>query len=164
MAMWSSSTWNWRKHLTRSITKGYCGNLKEKQNTELKEGLLKWMVDFLKDREMRTILRDKETIWKSVSGGVQLGSVLAPIILVVYVNDISENIDSYITLFAYDTKLMRRIKRKEDCEVLQWNLDKIVEWSHTWEMKFNTKKRRQIRIRDEQKGPKGSLFNGEWKN
>ena len=71
------------------------------------------MVDFLKDREMRTILRDKETIWKSVSGGVQLGSVLAPIILVVYVNDISENIDSYSTLFAYDTKLMRRMKRKK---------------------------------------------------
>ena len=63
--------------------------------------------------------------------GVQQGSVLAPPMFAVYVNDMPERIDSYIKLFADDTKLLRRVQRNEDCEALQQDLVKILECSCT---------------------------------
>ena len=79
----------------------------------------KGRIDFLKDREMRTIRRLKKLVWKRVLSGVPQGSVLTLIMFVVYANYISENMDSYISLFADNAKLMKRIKRKEDFKVLQ---------------------------------------------
>ena len=54
----------------------------------------------------------------------------------VYVNYMPE----IIGLFADDAKLLKRLQKNEDCEALQQDLDKIFEWSCTWEMEFNTKK------------------------
>ena len=58
----------------------------------------------------------------------------------IYVNDMPEGISSYISLFADDAKLLRKVYCKEDCVVLQKDLDKINEWSQKWEMEFNSSK------------------------
>ncbi len=65
------------------------------------------MKDFLKGRKMRTILRGKYSSWKEVTSGVPQGSVLAPIMFLVYINDINQNIgtESYRNMFAGDAKI-----------------------------------------------------------
>ena len=86
--------------------------------------LLKWMQDFLKEREMRTILRGKYSSWREVTSGVPQGSVLAPIMFLVYINDINENIgtESYLNMFADDAKIQRTIKNEDSCRELQEDL------------------------------------------
>ncbi len=68
---------------------------------------LNWVKDFFKGRKMRTILRGKYSSWKEVTSGVPQGSVLAPIMFLVYINDINVNIgnDSYMNMFADDAKI-----------------------------------------------------------
>ena len=55
------------------------------------------------------------------------GSVLAPIMFLVYVNDKTEGVSSYISLFPDDAKLLRKIGNHKDCEELQNDINKMYE-------------------------------------
>lgn len=68
------------------------------------------------------------------------GSVLAPIMFAIYLNDMDDGINSYMSFFTDDAKLMRKVSTKEDCESLQQDLNKLLEWSQKWEMDFKIKK------------------------
>ena len=57
----------------------------------------------------------------------------------VYVNDMTEGVSSYISLFADDENLLRKIRNYKDCEKLQIDINKIYEWSKTSETEFNAK-------------------------
>ena len=81
--------------------------------------LLKWMENYLLHREMRTVVKDVKSEWRTVTSGVPQGSVLAPIMFMIYINDMTDEITRYISLFADDTKLMKRINTQEDCKELQ---------------------------------------------
>ena len=102
--------------------------------------LAKWMENYLVGREMRTVVKGKKSEWKKVTSGVPQGSVLGPIMFLIYVNDMPVGIDSYINMFADDTKIMRKVKTMEDCNKLQKDLDKIYKWSKEWLMEFNISK------------------------
>ena len=102
--------------------------------------LLKWMEDYLRNREMRTTIRNGTSTWLAVTSGVPQGSVLGPVMFGIYVNDMVDGIDSYMNLFADDAKMMRRVESVNDCRNLQEDLDKISDWSKTWKMEFNLRK------------------------
>ena len=68
------------------------------------------------------------------------GISFGPIMFLIYVNDMTEGVSSYISLFKDDAKLLRKIGNHKDCEELQNDINKIYEWSNTWEMEFNAKK------------------------
>ena len=87
------------------------------------------MEDFLRGRNLRTVVRDCVSDWRDVSSGVPQGAVLAPMLFLICINDLVDGIDSYRSLFADDVKIMKRIERKEDCMMLQDDLNKIFEWS-----------------------------------
>ena len=67
--------------------------------------------------------------WKSVLSGVPQGSVLGPILLLVYINDLEEGVTGKILIFADDTKLFRKVKEIGDTQHLQDDIDKLVKWS-----------------------------------
>ena len=98
------------------------------------------MEDYLKEREMKIVVKDEKSEWREVKSGVPQGSVLAPIMFLIYVNYMTEEISSYISLFADNAKLLRKKRNHKDCEELQNDINKIYECSKTWKMEFNAKK------------------------
>merc|ERR1712035_97554 len=115
------------------------------------EKLLEWMEDFLEGRKMRTVVRGEKSSWRDVISGVPQGSVLAPIIFIVYINGLSEGVTSYMNMFADDAKIQRRITDKESVEALQSDLEKIHCWSHKWQMEFNSSECSVIHMGESQK-------------
>ena len=75
--------------------------------------------------------------WKSVFSGVPQGSVLGPILFLVYINDLEEGVTGKILKFADDTKLFRKTKEIVDIQKIQDAIDKLVRWSQKWQMLFN---------------------------
>ena len=69
-----------------------------------------------------------------VTSGIPQGSVLGPILFVIYIDDMPEIVDekSEIFLFADDTKVFRRIESDADILQLQNDIDNLVKWSETW--------------------------------
>ena len=65
------------------------------------------------------------------------GSVLGPILFLVYINDLEEGVTGSILKFADDTKLFRQNKEIGDKIVLQDDIDKLVKWSEKWQILFN---------------------------
>lgn len=63
---------------------------------------------------MKTVIRDQESAWRKVVSGVAQGSVLAPIIFTVHINDGTEGIKNYMILFENDAKLMKNKNRRSE--------------------------------------------------
>ena len=82
-----------------------------------------------------TVVVDGEVSnWKSVLSGVLQGSVLGPILFLIYINDLDDDITSKVLKFADDTKVFRKIK--SDRQHLQDDLNKLIAWSEKWQMLF----------------------------
>ena len=78
--------------------------------------------------------------WVPVTSGVPQGSVLGPLLFVLYVNELSAAIQCPIQLLADDTKLYRSVGLASDAQSLQRDLDGAVAWSDTWCLPFNEAK------------------------
>jgi ribonuclease P/MRP protein subunit RPP40 len=78
--------------------------------------------------------------WLPVTSGVPQGSVLGPLLFLIYINDIPDVVNNLVKLFADDSKLLSVIKSCSDETILQDDLNKLVDWSETWRMNFNKSK------------------------
>ena len=87
------------------------------------------MQDYLKDREMKTVIRDAASNLRNVTSGVLQGSVLASIMFQIYVNGMQCGVTGYTSLIADDAKLMKAVKSIDDCRELQGDIDKVYERS-----------------------------------
>ena len=77
---------------------------------------------------------------KKVMSGIPQGLVLGPVLFLVFIDDLEEGLMSKVLKFADDTKIFRRVDSEEDRNVLQRDLDRLVQWSEMWQMKFNIAK------------------------
>ena len=75
-----------------------------------------------------------------VLSGVPQGTVMGPLLFLIFINDIAKDIKSRITFLADDCLLYYKIKTREDCNILQRDLDTLLKWTKTWGMAFNIKK------------------------
>jgi len=71
---------------------------------------------------------------------VPQGSVLGPLLFLIYINDLEEGIRIVLLKFADDTKIFRKISNSSDTRLLQEDLDALVQWSKKWQMAFNVEK------------------------
>ena len=81
--------------------------------------ILHWTEAFLKNRQMRVDARDSFSHWAEVLSGVLQGSVLGPLLCLIFVNDIPDWIRTNVRMFADDTKILKKIRNTEDSRILQ---------------------------------------------
>ena len=67
--------------------------------------LLNILTDFLSNRKQRVVLNGQVSTWTSVNAGVPQRSILGPLLFLIYINDLSDNLSSNVKLFADDTSL-----------------------------------------------------------
>ena len=106
----------------------------------IRGNLLKWIENLLIGRQQKVILNGSSSKWNYVTSGVPQGSVLGPLLFILYVNDITDGLQSTLEMFADDSKLYRIIRNPCDSEALRQDLNHISNWSKLWLLKFNTTK------------------------
>ena len=102
--------------------------------------ILQWITNWLKERRQRVRVMGKNSNWIEVTSGVPQGSVLGPLLFVIYINDIDDGIVSKISKFADDTKLCATVNNEEEANVLREDLERLFKWSEVWSMQFNVEK------------------------
>jgi ribonucleases P/MRP protein subunit RPP40 len=102
--------------------------------------LLLWIENWLKDRRQRVVLKGEHSEWEDVLSGVPQGSVLGPLLFLVYIDDLEEGVEGILTKFADDSKLGHIVESEEDCMGMQRDLDKVYQWGVKWQMELNLDK------------------------
>ena len=106
----------------------------------------RWISDWLSDRKQRVVLNGKFSDWRNVSSGVPQGSVLGPILFLIYINDLDEDVKCKISKFADDTKIANRVISLSQQQELQNDLNTLGEWAVDSEMFFNVDKCKVLHI------------------
>ncbi len=101
-----------------------------------------WIQNWLTGRKQRVVINGKESDWIEVKSGVPQGSVLGPLLFLIFIDDIDENaiLIAILRKFADDTKLGHPVKNDDDRKLLQSQLDALFDWSVSWGMPFNVDK------------------------
>ena len=81
-----------------------------------------------------------------MTSGVPQGSVLGPILFLVYINDFPDELLSQVRLFADDTAVYLTVGGSDDGTVLQNDLDRLSMWESQWDMEFNPTKCQVVRV------------------
>jgi ribonuclease P/MRP protein subunit RPP40 len=102
--------------------------------------VVEWVKSWLKDRKQRVVLNGKRSQWSKVKSGVPQGSVLGPLLFVIFINDIDRGVVCRLLKFADDTKLIGRVKTEEDITLMREDLCRLYNWSCEWQMLFNIQK------------------------
>ncbi|EFP04018.1 hypothetical protein CRE_27617 [Caenorhabditis remanei] len=92
--------------------------------------LLRWINDFLSGRSQRVLLNGVCSNTSSVGSGVPQGSVLGPLLFILFINDIGDKLESELLLYADDLKII-----SPNAATIQKDLMKLSEWCQTWQMK-----------------------------
>ena len=110
------------------------------QSNGIDGDVLSWIGGFLSGREQVVRVNGEMSLPRPVISGIPQGSVLGPLLFVIYINDLPDVVSSNVLLFADDTKLFRQVSCKEDAIQLQNDIDALSRWSDDWLLKFNIKK------------------------
>ena len=105
-----------------------------------------WIRAFLTHRTQQVTVEGATSDSVEVLSGVPQGTVLGPLLFLVFINDLPDCVQSKIRLFADDCILYRRIKNKNDCTILQDDLNSLAEWEKKWGMAFHPEKCSAIRV------------------
>ena len=101
---------------------------------------LRWIQGFLSDRVQQVNVNGTNSEWANITSGIPQGSVLGPILFVLYINDLPENIVSNVYMFADDTQVFKMITSPHDQHTLQNDLDYLTSWSSKWLLRFHPDK------------------------
>lgn len=99
-----------------------------------------WINNWLTQRTQCVVVNGHNSNFVQVQSGVPQGTVLGPLMFLLYINDIKYGISSHLKLFADDCILYRTINNQQDHLLLQHDLNLIVEWTQTWLMQLNASK------------------------
>ena len=108
---------------------------------------LSWIKDFLTDRRQRVIVNGQSSRWHTVTSGIPQGSVLGPVLFVVYINTMVENDTvSDIYLYADDTKVFKEVNTISDSQSLQQDINSLYTWTQDSLLRFHPEKCVAMRV------------------
>ena len=107
-----------------------------------------WVKSFLENRKQKVVIRGVESDSLDVLSGVPQGSVLGPILFLIFINDLPKCTNCPVCLFADDSKIYCRVPRENNKnpkleganEILQRDLHALENWANKWKMSFNVNK------------------------
>ena len=100
--------------------------------------LYEWFKSFLFNRRQRVILGDCVSDWSEVKSGVPQGSVLGPLLFVIYINDLPDAVDCECKMYADDSKLIS--VTLDTSNGIQSDIDAVTSWTKDWLMRLNASK------------------------
>lgn len=120
---------------------------KLKQKFSINGKLLRFVRSYLKDRQQRVAIDGSFSSWQPVRSGVPQGSVVGPVLFVLFINDIVNEVspDTNVLLYADDMKIWRTIESQSDGLSLQAEINSLLQWSIDNKMKFHPSKCKVIR-------------------
>ena len=108
--------------------------------------ILGWVRNFLTGRVQQVCVNGMYSDSANVTSGIPQGSVLGPVLFVLFINDLPSNIKSNVFMFADDTKVFRTIECQNDQCILQGDLHELTEWSRKWLLTFHPDKCRVMHL------------------
>ena len=115
--------------------------LKKLERVGIRGNLLNWFKAFLSNRKQEVVVEGLKSFIYDVLSGVPQGSVLGPILFIIFINDMADSLESVkLKSFADDTKISRSICNQSDANKLQEDLDRVLQWSEDNNMLLNDKK------------------------
>ena len=116
--------------------------LSKLKSYKINGNIIKWIESFLLSRKQRVKINGVFSNWQNVLSGIPQGSVLGPLLFIIYINDLVEvcSQGSRLFLYADDAKIFKHISNDFDKVDLQSDLDSVKQWSDTWLLKLNEKK------------------------
>ena len=94
--------------------------------------------NYLSNRSQRVLLNGQASSWRPVLAGVPQGSILGPLLFLIYINDLPNELKSNAKLFADDTSLFTIVKdNNKSANMLNKDLRGISKWACNWKMLFN---------------------------
>lgn len=108
--------------------------------------LIKWISAYLKNREQFVVFNNHSSHRVSVDSGVPQGSVLGPLLFILYINDIVNGIPVNIRLYADDCVIYSEIESLKDQVLLNKSFNKVVSWCEAWQMSINFEKKNSVHV------------------
>ena len=110
------------------------------RRTNLHHSIINWILNWISGRKQRVIVNDGISEWLPVTSGVVQGSVVGPLLFLIFINDLKDDITCDISSFADDTKLGCEMRTLDDFNRLQNSLEKVNDWCDFWGMQMNLSK------------------------
>ena len=108
---------------------------------------LNWLINYLSNRNQQVLVNNNKSNWGEINAGVPQGSVLGPLLFLLYINDIADGLESMARLFADDTSLSYSSANTLDIEAtINRDLTQLNDWSKTWLTTFNPNKTKMLFI------------------
>ena len=111
--------------------------LQKMKSLGIKGKLGKWIHEFLTNRTQIVIVKGCKSKISKVLSGVPQGSVLAPILFLIYISDIGNKVKSNMKIYVDDSKIKKKIENEKDVELLQDDLEQLYTWGEDNNMKYN---------------------------
>ena len=126
-------------HIPKAFDKvWHKGLLYKLEQNGIKGPLLNILADFLRSKKQRVVLNGQHSSWSDILAGVPQGSILGPLLFLIYINDLADGLQCNPKLFADDTSLFSTVYDiNEATNSLNNDLVKITQWAYQWKMSFN---------------------------
>ena len=105
----------------------------------------RWIHNFLTMRNQQVLIRGKKSQMYPLISGVPQGSVLGPLLFLIFISDLAEGVEAETLVYVDDSKVTKRVNNEKEVETVQKDLETIYNWQKQNNMEFNSKKFQVLR-------------------